>query len=501
MKRYSLLLVSLFLIAGCGKPSPDKILQKMNQATLKNYDQNLSLVEIPEMASTSLVMTLTNESVAKKFEAKGNLVLKVNNEYDVSDNRNPLIATALDLKVVVDATAGFFAGGPAVKSGPKTQSSADLAIGLKSAGRKIFFNLAKLEVSVPGALPVPFALPPNLQSKWYGATFDEINTELKQNSDTGSVVPTVEQLLTKALAGGGIDKKPLRKFISRMHIWKGIETLPEENGVLRVKVESDKNAIAEDIAAMTDYMMETANISWEQFQNSSGLNRQKYFGTIKTDIEKNEGSIRGILSADKDTYVFRGFTGEIFSNSGAKLGDVNIQISKNQDMLVEFTGATNGKKAVFTKTGADYSLIVDGIKLVAGTVSDKRFTMTAWDQKQNIVLTADLPIEKVAKDEISIKNGEIFIQPLNLKLKIDRYFTKFENSFKDFSFNIDLIGLFEDAPVFTAKIEAGRKEQKKVEVIPPPAFSPFSELQQDLLGVFMGSAQGIENSLPPAAGQ
>ncbi len=487
MKRTTLLLISLLVLAGCGKPSADDILSKMHDAALNNIDQKLQLVEFPKIASTSTVLTVTNEPVPGIFEGKGNLNLKFTSEYDVSKPDALLFDAGLELKTVMDASQAFFASGPAEKGGPDLHATADLNATLKSAGRKLFFNLGKIEISIPGALPAPFILPKELQTKWYSATFDEINAQLKKSTATGAVAPTIDELLKNSLSGNSINREAMNKLIQRIHLWKGIEVLPEQDGNFQVRVESDKQAIAEDMVAFNEYMLESAGSSWNQFSGKTGLYKQKYLESVKSDIEKGS-SVRGVLSVDKDTYDFRGFTGEIFSSTGSKLGDVNIQHGKNGDILVELTDVSqNNQKLTFTKTGTSFSLSVDGKQFMTGTVSDQRFTVTVIDPKTNeISMTADLPIVKVSREELTIENGTITFPTSKLSLLVDRFQYQFQNSFKDLNLSLNMHGLLADKPLFTTTLESNRKEQPSISVESPTATSPFSELQQDLVGVFMG---------------
>jgi hypothetical protein len=281
----------------------------------------------------------------------------------------------------------------------------------------------------------------------------------------------------------------MNKFMQRVHLWKGIEALPEKDGNFQVRVESDKKAIAEDIAAFNDYMLESAGSSWTQFSGKTGLDKQKYLESVRSDVEKG-GTVRGVLSADKNTYDFRGFTGEIFSSTGAKLGDVNIQHGKNGDVLVELTDVSqNNQKLTFSKTGSGFALSVDGKQFMTGTVSDQRFTVTVIDPKTNeISMTADLPIVKVSIEELTIENGVITFPTSKLELLVDRFQYQFQNSFKDLNLTLNMHGLLAGEPLFTTTLESNRKEQPSISVEPPTTTSPFSELQQDLIGVLMGGS-------------
>ena len=461
---------------------------------LKNIEQNLQVANAPKRATIVTTIGLKTDPVPEQFEGTVNVDLNLNEKYDSTNLKNVLIEATLDLKAIVDAPEGLLSGGQATgKKGARDHGEAELTAMVKSAERKLFLNISKTNLLAP-MLPKPFSLPETLKTGWYGATFDEIDAQLKKGTQEGSTPQTIDDLIRKAIGGNGVNKEALVKLFRNTHIWNGIELLPEQDGNLRVRVESDKESMKESTEAFFAYMRETAGSSWEQIEKNPRYQGQFEDG-IKDGIEKNVGSIRGILDADKSTYEFRGFEGETFSNSGVKLLDVKIRREANGNALIELTNTAEGnRKLVFQKIGADFTFTMDGKKYMEGTISESRFTMTITDPEKNeTVLTADLPLVKATKEDFLIKDGVITFPSMASKLKlfIDQFGFQAQNEFKDNTVTLKAHGTFGDTPIFTLNIDGQRKEVSSVTVETPATFAPFSRLQQDFSAAFM-SAESME---------
>ncbi|MFA5799483.1 MAG: hypothetical protein WC840_00820 [Candidatus Peribacteraceae bacterium] len=494
MKR-SLILLSCFLIlAGCGKVTPEKALTKMHEAIVKNAEENTQMIQYPPRASAKAALTVKTEPIAKVFEGKVDMNFNAKQKYDFTNLQNILLESVLDLRTNISAPASLFGVEPAKKSKKveTANASADLSATIRSADRKIALNISKANISYP-TLPAPFALPKDLQSKWYGALFDEVNEQLRKSAKEGDTVPTIDEILKKGLEGNNVNREEIKKLIERSHLWKGLEILPGQDGNVRVRVESDKEALKGTVAAIEEYVRKASGPSWKQLERDNRF--QDKFAKFKDAIDKDFGSVRGVLAADKTTYVFRGFEGEVLSNTGAKLGDVKIELKTNGDALIELRSADISKPAVvYKKVGTDFSFAVGFQEIFRGTVTPTRFTFTFTDpEKKIVVFTMDLPLTSATKEALTIENGTVEIPSIGLRVTVESFRYAFTNAFKDVTMAAKLSGTLAGAPLFTATFDAERKVDT-FSFSALPTFAPFGQLQQDMIGALMAQQQPA----PPA---
>ena len=491
MKRISVLAAGLLLLTACGKPNPQITLDKMHEAMMAKVSENLRMVEYPKRATVTTNITLKTLPLKNVFEGNADIDLSVKQEYDVSDIKNLLLQMGLTLKASVNAPAGMLGGMVTEKKGEKDFASADVEATLRSAQRKLTLNIGKIVVSVP-SLPQPFTLPETFKNAWYGATFDEINAELKKSKQENAPdAPTIDEMLERIFSGKGFSKEAVEKLYADLRVWKGIELLPEQDGKVRVRVETDKEALKKDIDTIISYMGESAGPSWKQLQK--GKDFEEKIRTSKEDIEQKFGVVRGVMEADKDTYAFRGFQGEVLSVSGTKLGDIAVSISPNGDALIDITDVSspNNTKLTFKKTGSDFTFTVEGKQIVSGTVTDKLLDFTIIDPKTGLTfLKGNFPVKSVSREELSIEGASLEVPSIQLKLSIDTLHYVFSNNFKNMAWSLIVGGNYQSKPLFSLTVNADRKEQPSVTVELPAKYSPFMQLQQDLSAAFMGAVGG-----------
>ncbi len=484
MKR-SLILLSCFLVlAGCGKVTPEKVLTKMHEAIIKNAEETTQMVQYPPRASAKAALTVKTEPIAKVFEGKVDMNFNAKQKYDFTNLQNILLESVLDLRTDISAPASLF-GVETAKKSKKVETanaSADLFATIRSAGKKIALNISKADISYP-TLPTPFSLPKDLQSKWYGATFDEINEQFRKSAKEGDTIPTIDEILKKGLEGNNVNREEIKKLIERSHLWKGLEVLPGQDGNVRVRVESDKEALKGTVAAIEEYARKASGSTWKQLERD---NRFQNFAKFKDAIDKDFGSVRGVLAADKTTYVFRGFEGEVLSLTGAKLGDVKIEFKADGDALIELKNAdADSPIVVYKEVGADFSLTAGNQEIFRGTATSTRFTFTFTDPEKKIVLlTANLPLTSATKEALTIENGTIELPSIGLRVTVESFRYAFTNAFKNVTMAAKLSGTLAEAPLFTATFDAERKvDTFSFDAL--PTFVPFGQLQQDLIGALM----------------
>lgn len=480
------LLSSLVLFTACGGETPDSVLKKVNGTMLREIRTNLAMVQIPEKFTTTTTIVLRTEPIQSMFDGTIKADVTIQERADVSNESKPVLDIGLTLKAAVDAPAGMLGGG----TGKRDTASLVLAASAKNVERVAYLQISKLLVSA-SALPTSIILPETLSKSWYGATFDEIDAELKKNTPQGTSPVTMDSLL-KQVSATAQQKEALETLASNLHIWKGIALLPEKDGNLQVRVESDKETLKRDLDALAAYVQQASGPSWKQMQKDSRIDEQ--IRKAKEDIDANVGKVKGILSAEKGTYLFRGFDGEVIDERGATIGTMTISLPENGDMLVSFTDTSKQPATtfVFEKKGSAFTFAASGATLAEGTVTPERFTITAYDTEKGtdvVALKADLPLKGCSKESCTVENGVIEIPAKALSFAITRAGYAFTNSFKDMTSGLDVQATLGGKSLGSLRIDGARKEVPSIIVEKPASYTPMSRLQADLTAVVMGALQ------------
>lgn len=236
---------------------------------------------------------------------------------------------------------------------------------LKVANKQIIGSLSKAEAFLNGKpFPVEMFVGPYLQ-KWYGATFDEIDTLMNQISPENASFRIAEAFRRPGEMFLDL-KKRLREALNEVHIWKLRNVLPEENGMLRFEVELDKDALQKGLIALAQFY----------FTGPDGKVNSEAFEQAKTNIEnelKNgQYALQGILSVNTSNIWFFEFSGNLVGADGQK-GTVKV-VKNAEEILVSIDASPDS--VLFKKKDGAYSFLLNGVNVLSGTYGDNTLTGT-----------------------------------------------------------------------------------------------------------------------------
>lgn len=489
MKRIAYFnIVSLcILLAACAKdaadPAVNVALTKMHARMVERIMSHAVTVEYPLLAKASSKLNLKIMPAAESYKGNANVALTTTMTSDATDAKDP----KADLSIQLIASADI----PSDTAAKPDKTNLFAVINARAVARTLSVNFEKIDITAPMFLPKPFLLPSLLASRWYGQTFNEVDVMLADAArERGeSAQPPIEEILTNALRGVRMTPADLKKFLDNAHIWKGIRMLPgrEDIGLIQIEVESDKEKIRDTVRALLAYIQEVSGPSFESQMRTNVELQTMIQSLTKNDAEfmRTMGSAKGILSADKTTYDFREFDGDIFSEAGDKTASVEIRHDANGKISVRITNVKTNETFLFLKQGTDIRLTSADKDIIMGTLTTEKADITVMDPGSgDIVLEASFDIDTLTKEDLKIRSG-IFVFPTKkLTITVDSLVINLSNSFKDFTMTMKAIGKLDGKQLFTADFEAARSEIPTLSLT-KPSYLPFEELQKDFMSTMM----------------
>ena len=478
MKRSLLpLTLAIFLLSACGGTPADKELQKMHDAMVSKAMENARFIEKPEKSKTTMNLSLHAEPMKDLLTSPADLTVDFVASSDVSSEKNPLVD--LVLKIV-------YGSAPKAKSaeGP-TEVAVNL--GLRIVARTVSLNIAKADY-VGSAVPQPFSIPAEMAARWYGITFDEANKMLADTAkQNGQPVTTIEETIAQTMGGAKVTPAALKKLWGNMHLWKGIELLPEKDGLVQIRVESDKQKIHESVRAFVQYMKEASGPSWErQMQNPAfGQQVQELVGP-NPEYLKKVGAAKGIISADKTTHEFRGFDGDFYSESGALVGHLTAVVHDRSNVSVTMTESETKEELSFVMKNGEFVMTLNGKTIASGKITATRVDITVMNAdtgKTEAVIGFD--VKEASKTSLSLANGVIDITKDKLHVTVPTFLVELSGAkFDTLKMTVSAASTMNGASFIKGDFGVLREPLNSLSV-EKPAFVPFEQLQADAMSALM----------------
>ena len=413
---------------------------------------------------------------------------------DIRQPRSPVIDGTIKVSGSMQAPAGTFGAVPA-KGSEKETSSAGIQLSARVIDDIVALKVDDLSLSIPGT-PERTGLADALSKQWYGITFDAIDAMMKAQSEKAGTPeqPKVRELLSRSF-NRRISPPSVTKFVEKIHLWKGIELLPETDGLVRIRVESDKKKVLASVRAIREYLEENSGQglgakAW------LGLNNQGQIDALLQDeatFMKSMGTVRGVLSADRTSYAFRGFDGDILDEKGVTQGHLNISLTSEGDFRLELTNTGTGEATVVEKSGAKFSVSYAGKELLSGLVSAEQFSMEAKDPESGAVV-AQLKgnVQSATATNITLSDIEGSVPSKHIALKNGSYSMKVDTA-KGGMLNTEISTEVVLGPAYEMKILISSERRTITSVsIEKPVYKPLEDLYQDLLAVLIGPGNAIQ---------
>ncbi len=505
MRRTALFasLVFCVLLSACGK-NPDAALLHMHDRMVERMTMNAPSVDRPAIASLSTTISVHTLPIAGVFAGQASVDITSKQEHDATDPKNVKLNFHLLSKIQIDAPGGTFQTFPAkTPQSVKSESehiSVNVVATAKAGNHLVALNVPDFNVSAPPLLlPAPFSLPAEMAKRWYGATYDQINAELKKQQATseGSPPPqTIEELLERMTVSNTLKTESLKKMIDDVHLWKAIELLPTKNGVTQVRVESDPVKLQKSLDILLTAMQQSNDASWKRLGNPIDI-RRNMLGTIGKQLrEARVHSLRGVLSADEKTYDFRGFDGEILNESGGVVGTIGSSFAANGEMHLTYVETNHPERSVaFEYVSGSFSLSIGGSETLRGTVTKERLIATVTDPATHVIVAQiDLTFGEISKTQFTVKSGTVILPPPNITVTIANLHTETFEDGKNISATLKGSATYKGKQVADFSLSTEQKALPSLALEMPTSYAPFSSLQQDLMSAVM---QGMQPVAPP----
>ena len=485
MRKRTLLVIGFaftILLAACGSgtpQSPQAILQKMHERIMEGITKAADNMEVADVSATKMKIHLKVNPIPGILPMSAIADIASNQTYDVkTDKQHPTMGLTLDATVEAEDTSA------------DSTINVKLSTEAKAIGGKLFVQLKDGTFSMP-AMGLNAAISEKVKKAWYGTTFDEINTMINGNlemqreagvtDDLASI--DVEKIILNAINQQREMPEKLKTLAKSIHLWKPIETLPEENGMLRVRVESDAAKMEASMSALLDFAIETNN-PLGMPEAASDPTMKEEVATIRDEthqfFDTNKGTVRGIVMADKKTYDFTGFDGEVVDGSGATTGTIHFIMQKNGD--ITFTASSTespDEKISFTKKGEAVELTSGAQTILKGTMSRKKIHLEGFDEAGATQIIADFDIAKADADTLNL-SGKVTIPSAGVDIIITKFVSEMRNSYKDVTTDLAATVNFQDQPVADITLEAIQKEESSIGIATEKVFLPINALMVDL---------------------
>ncbi len=488
---------SMLLFSACSNAdsiAANQALAKMHARMMEIVRSNPITLEQPRIAKTTTELSVQILPASKAYKGNANFIVKTSMLSDAVNPKDP----RLDATMTISASADV----PSETANPTTEKpdrlSLSTIISARSMERALAMNFAKVEVTAPTFLPVPFVLPSAMSSVWYGMTFAELDAVLaEQRSVKGAVKPPpIEDILTNMLRGFQLTPVALEKLGNNMHLWNGIKILPgrEGMGLIQIEVKSDKRKIRDSVRALLAFVEEMSGSSWKsQMQTNTELTTMVN-SLMKNDAEfvRTMGSVQGVVSADAETFDFREFNGDIFNEKNVQTATIDIRRETSGDFSIRLTNIQSKEDSLLMKQGDNFSLEVGNKQIMRGILSSSRVQFDVFDPKNDIVLgSADVSIISLSGDRIELSKGVIEFTQKKLVVTIPSFSIVLSNSLKDMSMKIVGRGTLDGKPLFSGDLQMTRTEIAPF-TLEAPLFVPFENLRKDFLSAFVPPAALVQ---------
>lgn len=462
------LVVSCILLSSCGAgedPAAADVLMKMHDRMQERIMAHAVTVENPERAEQSATFALKIFPAADISEGTTSIDLTTSLASDVTDPKDP----RADLTVALSATSDI----PNEITEDADPLRVDTLIHARAAEKTLSTSIERADITAPMFLSEPFSLPAILTERWYGQTFAEFDAAHPKDAP-------ISDILTRALRGVRATPEQLETFLDQAHLWKAVKLLPEQGGQLQIDVETDKKKIQTTVKAYVRYMQEISATP-----PSSDIDSM-FQALTKNDAEflQTMGSAKGVLSVDKETYDFRGFSGDIFDEDNGKTAQLEIRSDANGDLSISITDVTSGETFVLTRTGDDVRVTAAGKDVLKGTLTASQMNLTMYDPETGEDMGTASSTYAMTKKSFTISRGEFSWKPENVSVTVEQLSIVLSDSLKDISMKLKATGTREGKPLFSIDASAERKESA-LQNIAKPEFLPLENLQTDFLGALM----------------
>lgn len=493
MRRFLLFLFGLLFASCGGGSSQDQVLMKMHDVLSEQVTENLRITEQPVRAEVATDAKVHISSIPDTFPGSADVTLQLHTRHDTSSASSPLAEASLKFSLEADAAAGTFSGTPPKKNAERDHLTAAMSLLFRSVDRKATLNISNLAISGP-MLPAPFMLPKSMQTSWYGMTFDEIDRIMQESAAKNGELPPqpVEEIIANALTGVRIEEDDVEELLEELHLWNGIELLPEEGDTVRVRVESDKKKMQASARAFLAFLEKNS------LQPGQHLASDPYFMELKGFVEndeefaKNAGSVQGILSADKKTYELRGFVGDVYTASGALTTHIAFINTKEKDFSLALTDkAGSGGTITFSKKGQEYSVDIDTKPLIVGTITDTALDFVfTHPENGDIVMTLKGEILEWSDDwtKLHLRNVRIDIPEGKVTILLEDWNHSMSEDYKEFDSTLKASGMLNGKPLFGINATTKRKSIGAF-TLESPLYKPFDALQEDFMQALMGGVE------------
>lgn len=491
MNRIRLSVVSLCaFLAACGGAednSADIALTKMHERMMEQLMENAVTVDRPLLAKTTTELTVKILPASDMYKGNASFNVTTSMTSDATDAKSPVADISMKLIASADMPTGTIA------TTKPEKLSLFAMINARAVERTLSLNFEKVDATAPAFLPTPFSLPETISTKWYGKTFEEFDAMLKDlPRDAGeSPQPPIDEILTNALRGVRMTPEQLEKLGNGVHLWKGIELLPEKDGQIHVRVESDKKKVRESVRAFLTYIEEVSGPSWETQMRTNAELKTMMESLTKNDAEflRTMGSVKGVISADAQTYDLTGFDGDIFDEQGTLNGHITLTLTGKNFTLV-LTDKKTSETVTVIRSGDAVSVTSGDKTVLKGTVNAKYVELMMTDPETgNLIGSIEMDIETLSMEKIEISRAVIVLPQEKLQITINGASVHLTNSLKDFVMLLKASGTLDGKPLFTADFEGKRSEIPSFSV-EKPQFLPFENLQEDFSSAFMSPMAG-----------
>lgn len=452
--------------------------------------ENARLIQQPEVGSIEGNVQMNTSPIKNIFEGNLSFSLDALSRYDIRSKKSPIADIALTVSVNVDAPAGTF-GTPSDASA-REKATLNLQLIARSLDRVLALQIPVLEADAP-LMASAFSLPQDISKTWYGSTYDELNASLKEaamENGNEQQLPKVEEIIGNMFGSTRVSPEAMKRAAKKMHLWNGIEVLPEEDGNLHIRVESDKKKILRSVKAALDYVEEVSGSSWDAQLNNPQF-REMVTGLKGKDAEflKTMGSVKGIISVEKDTYIFRGFVGDAMDESGSITGHMEMLSTAEGDFKLSITDVAEQSTMLFTKKGADLSFVVDDKQLMKGTWEDKKLNLAFTNEADgksagSLMMT----LKEYDKTHLIISEARITIADPSMVITVKDFMVAVNEAEKESSMSATFSASYEGKNVLSGSMVSKKKEIPDFS-LEKPVFKPLKDLQADFYQALLGSQE------------
>jgi len=476
----STILIGLALgVSACGTTPADDVLDKMHAVwSEKIVTATHQQESIQGPAQTSLNLALHVENKDKEgLSGTADISIQGETKVNTEDKRNQLIDATFDISFAGEMPSGTLKNEKS-QVGAIEKVNLDLRLKAKTTEQFLFLNINTLKAS--GFLfPQPIVLTKELQDQWYGSSFEDIDGAIKAHAkDGGQQIPLVRDLI-KGLFQQQNGKASLQKLLSKVHLWKGIERLPDEDNMIRIRVASDKKKIQSSVRALASHVQTMFGQSVPRLKSDDA----EFMNSI--------GIIRGIMTIDKETFEWIGFDGDITDASGKTKGQIQFSRTNNDAHLMIRVLETDDVIDI-QKIGNVISGTWNGKEILTGKASTKSIDLTAKDPETNLTLsTLQLSLQAFSPSEISVSDGLLIVPSQNTSMRLKKFTSTMTS--EERRVHLEASGNTKKLQAFTLSLDKTTTPTGQF-TIEKPTYKPFEKMYEDFLRLFINQATPIQES-------